>query len=80
MKGRRARAGRAGEGTAAPEHRGVIGRRPAAARTRRDRAARRCARWILRRRSLAADQFLRGACYGAGTALVGLLVVLVQSR
>ncbi|MGY3202985.1 hypothetical protein [Streptomyces sp. TE5632] len=38
------------------------------------------ARWISRRRRIAADQFLRGACYGAGTAVVGLLAVWARTR
>ncbi|MFD5269285.1 hypothetical protein [Streptomyces sp. NPDC058335] len=37
-------------------------------------------RWLSRRRRIAADQFLRGACYGAGTAVVGLLAVWLQTR
>ncbi|MFB7458088.1 hypothetical protein [Streptomyces sp. NPDC056188] len=38
------------------------------------------ARWFSRRRRVAADQFLRGACYGTGTAVVSLLVVWAQTR
>ncbi|MFF3446890.1 hypothetical protein ACFYXJ_07100 [Streptomyces sp. NPDC002667] len=38
------------------------------------------ARWVLRRRRIAATQFLRGACYGAGTAAVGVLAVWLRTR
>ncbi|MET9442398.1 hypothetical protein [Streptomyces sp. NPDC006610] len=44
------------------------------------RVTRDAARWLSRRRRVAADQFLRGACYGAGTAAVGLLAVWLQTR
>ncbi len=47
--------------------------------TARARCAR-AARWLARRRHVAADQFLRGACYGAGTTVVGLLTVWAQTR
>ncbi|PJE94495.1 hypothetical protein CUT44_30240 [Streptomyces carminius] len=49
-------------------------------RARCRRAARGWARWAARRRNVAADQFLRGACYGAGATAVSLLTVWAQTR
>lgn len=79
MKVRRARSGCSTEKTAPPGRRGVTGRLSAAG-ARCGRATCDAARWISRRRRVAADQFLRGACYGAGTAVVGLLAVWAQTR
>lgn len=56
------------------------GRRLAAAGSRCRRTARAGARWAARRRRMAADQFLRGACYGAGATVVSLLAVWAQTR
>ncbi|GLX53996.1 hypothetical protein Shyhy01_69450 [Streptomyces hygroscopicus subsp. hygroscopicus] len=58
----------------------LLGRRLSATGTCWGRTAREAVRWISRHRSIAADQFLRGACYGAGTAVVGLLAVWAQTR
>ncbi|MQS06665.1 hypothetical protein FNX48_005585 [Streptomyces sp. IF17] len=80
MRVRRTRSGPSTERTRSPGRRGSIGRRLSAAGARCDRTVRHGARWISRRRRLAAEQFLRGAYYAAGTALAGLLVVLAQSR
>ncbi|MTE18791.1 hypothetical protein F0L17_06505 [Streptomyces sp. TRM43335] len=56
------------------------GRRLAAAGNRCRRTARAGARWAARRRNVAADQFLRGACYGAGATAVSLLAVWARTR
>ncbi|MER5969635.1 hypothetical protein ABT112_07835 [Streptomyces sp. NPDC002055] len=58
----------------------AVARRLAAAAARSRRSGRGLAGWLFRRRRVAADQFLRGACYGAGTAVVGLLAVWAQTR
>ncbi|GAA2485108.1 hypothetical protein [Streptomyces gobitricini] len=80
MKAGRARSGCSMEKTTAPARRGTIARRLSAVGAGCGRTARDYARWISRRRRVAADQFLRGACYGAGTAAAGLLVVWAQTR
>ena len=51
-----------------------------AARNRARQAVRRTGRWVSRRRRAAADQFLRGVSYGAGTTVTSLFVVWVQTR
>ncbi|GGQ13329.1 hypothetical protein [Streptomyces roseolilacinus] len=88
MDVRRARSGCPREKTTVPDRRAAVGRRLSAGAGRRlsaagarcGRLARGCAHWVSRRRRIAADQFLRGLCYGAGTAVVGLLVVWAQAR
>ncbi|MEU5520648.1 hypothetical protein ABZ759_08070 [Streptomyces sp. NPDC047860] len=80
MKVRRARSGCSTEEAAPPGRWRGAGRRLSAAGVRCGRATGEAARWISRRRRIAADQFLRGACYGAGTAVVGLLAVWAQTR
>ncbi|MFJ2885488.1 hypothetical protein ACIO53_05570 [Streptomyces sp. NPDC087305] len=50
------------------------------ARQRARRVLRETGRWVLRRRRTAAEQFLRGASYGAGTAVMSLLVLWVRTR
>ncbi|MCQ0024321.1 hypothetical protein M4914_16045 [Streptomyces somaliensis DSM 40738] len=84
MRVRRARSGRSTEKTPeetpSPGGRGAAGRRPSTGEARCGRATCRAARWLSRRRLVAADEFLRGACYGAGTAVVGLLAVWAQTR
>ncbi|MGX1471317.1 UNVERIFIED_CONTAM: hypothetical protein RKD50_000125 [Streptomyces canus] len=37
-------------------------------------------RWIARRRRTALAHLLRGACYGAGTGAVGLLVMWMEHQ
>jgi hypothetical protein len=58
----------------------VLGRRLSGTRVHCGRATCDVARWVLRRRRIAATQFLRGACYGAGTAAVGVLAVWLRTR
>ncbi|MFF3968030.1 hypothetical protein ACFYZI_41575 [Streptomyces griseorubiginosus] len=36
--------------------------------------------WIVRRRRIALAQLLRGACYGAGTGVVGLIFMWVEHQ
>ncbi|MEE1929674.1 hypothetical protein V1J52_16020 [Streptomyces sp. TRM 70351] len=77
----KARRDRRPAGDAAPPSRWAAARRRlTAAGVRCGRTARDAARWVSRRRRVAADQFLRGACYGAGTAVTGLLVVWARTR
>ncbi|TWF86525.1 hypothetical protein FHX78_113494 [Streptomyces capillispiralis] len=80
MKVRCARSGRPTEQAGPPRRRGAVRRRLSVTGARCGRAASDVVRWISRRRAVAADQFLRGACYGAGTAVVGLLAVWAQTR
>ncbi|MEO3753171.1 hypothetical protein [Streptomyces sp. B6B3] len=54
--------------------------RPTPAVERHGGAAAGRAHHLARRGRVAADQFLRGACYSAGTAAVGLLVLWMQAR
>ncbi|HZG02367.1 MAG TPA: hypothetical protein VE546_02115 [Streptomyces sp.] len=54
--------------------------RPTAVGRRCRRAVRGSARWAVRRRGIMADQFLRGACYGAGATAVSLLTLWAQTR
>ncbi|OQD53056.1 hypothetical protein BM536_034195 [Streptomyces phaeoluteigriseus] len=63
-----------------PPRREAVGRRLSVTAARCRRATSDITRWLSRRRRIAADQFLRGACYGAGTAVVGLLAVWLQTR
>ncbi|MFF8320286.1 hypothetical protein ACF06V_24300 [Streptomyces bobili] len=63
-----------------PPRREALGRRLSATAARCRRALCDITRWLSRRRRVAADQFLRGACYGAGTAVVGLLALWLQTR
>ncbi|WP_210570745.1 hypothetical protein [Streptomyces sp. GESEQ-4] len=35
-------------------------------------------KWIARRRRIALSHLLRGACYGAGTGLIGIAFVWVE--
>ena len=76
MRLRRTRSGRPME----PPRREAVGRRLSATAARCRRTTCDITRWLSRRRRIAADQFLRGACYGAGTAVVGLLAVWLQTR
>ncbi|MBA8943542.1 hypothetical protein FHS33_001948 [Streptomyces calvus] len=80
MKVRCARSGCSSEKTGVPRRRGALGRRLSRTGARCGRVTCEVGRWLLRRRRIAADQFLRGACYGAGTAAVGLLAVWAQTR
>ncbi|PWI11422.1 hypothetical protein DIZ27_05075 [Streptomyces sp. NWU339] len=80
MKVRCARSGCPTEKAGPPGRRGAVGRRLSATGVRCGRVTCDVARWISRRRRVAADQFLRGACYGAGTAVVGLLAVWARTR
>ncbi|GAA2442784.1 hypothetical protein [Streptomyces macrosporus] len=79
MTGRRTPPGCSTEEEAVPPGRDR-GWRPTAVGRRCRRAVRGGARWAVRRRSVAADQFLRGACYGAGATAVSLLTVWAQTR
>ncbi|MEU9666092.1 hypothetical protein AB0J81_26050 [Streptomyces bobili] len=63
-----------------PPRREAVGRRLSATAARCRRVLCDITRWLSRRRRIAADQFLRGACYGAGTAVVGLLALWLQTR
>lgn len=42
------------------------------------RIMRRLFRWVLSQRQTAADQMLRGACYGVGTGAISILAVWAQ--
>ncbi|MGX1271309.1 hypothetical protein [Streptomyces phaeoluteigriseus] len=76
MRLRRARPGHPTE----PPRREDVVRRLSTTAARWRRTACDITRWLSRRRRVAADQFLRGACYGAGTAVVGLLALWLQTR
>ncbi|MFH9858914.1 hypothetical protein [Streptomyces sp. NPDC017202] len=76
MNVRRARSGRPTE----PPRREAVRRRLSTTAARCRRTACDLTRWLSRRRRAAADQFLRGACYGAGTAVAGLVAVWLRTR
>ncbi|NDZ81357.1 hypothetical protein G3I19_23060 [Streptomyces sp. SID10853] len=50
------------------------------ARSRAWHAVRGVGRWAVSRRRMAADQFVRGTAYGAGTAVAGLFALWVRTR